>query len=326
MPDGDGRPAPRRRSRPGDRVGACGSSSPARPASSAGPWSSTSGRVTTTSSASSGARPRPTTSPPGTRTPARLDRGLIGKSDAVVNLAAASNKGNPYSRRWADALLESRVTTTRVLAEAVAAAETPPAYVVGVGTSAYGDHGTGGRHRGVTRPRWRRPAGSRRAGLGGGRPPGVRGRRSRGPDAPGADRAPRQRADPAADPAVPALPRRPASARGGQYFPMVSLEDWKAAATFLAENDVPSGPYNVCCPTTPTHREFVEALAGQLHRRAPFVVPTKLLELAHGAALPRAHQLAPTSVPRPSCARASPSRTTTSPRSWRRPWPRGSGG
>ena len=72
----------------------------------------------------------------------QVDRGLIGKSDAVVNLAAASNKGNPYSRRWADALLESRVTTTRVLAEAVSAAETPPAYVVGVGTSAYGDHGT----------------------------------------------------------------------------------------------------------------------------------------------------------------------------------------
>ena len=67
---------------------------------------------------------------------------------------------------------------------------------------------------------------------------------------------------------------------------MLSLEDWKSAATFLAENDVPSGAYNVCCPTTPTHREFVEALARQLHRPAPFVVPTKLLEVAMGQLSP----------------------------------------
>src|SRR5688500_9727214 len=66
----------------------------------------------------------------------QVDRGLIGNADAVVNLAASSNKGNPYSRRWADNLMESHVTTTRVLAEAVRAAESPPTYVVGVGTSA----------------------------------------------------------------------------------------------------------------------------------------------------------------------------------------------
>ena len=215
----------------------------------------------------------------------QVDRGLIGKSDAVVNLAAASNKGNPYSRRWADALLESRVTTTRVLAEAVSAAETPPAYVVGVGTSAYGDHGEAvvteespdrGGDALLARVVRAWEAAARPAFEAGGRVVLMR----QAPIVhPG--NVPTQQLIP-----LFRLYLGGRVGRGGQYFPMVSLEDWKAAATFLAENDVPSGPYNVCCPTTPTHREFVETLAGQLHRRAPFVVPTKLLELAMGPLSP----------------------------------------
>ncbi len=215
----------------------------------------------------------------------QVDRGLIGKSDAVVNLAAASNKGNPYSRRWADALLESRVTTTRVLAEAVSAAETPPAYVVGVGISAYGDHGTSV----VTEESPDRGGDALLARV-------VRAWETAArPAFEAGGRVVLMRQAPIVHPGnVPTQQLIPLFrlylggrvGRGGQYFPMVSLEDWKAAATFLAENDVPSGPYNVCCPTTPTHREYVETLAGQLHRRAPFVVPTKLLELAMGPLSP----------------------------------------
>ncbi len=215
----------------------------------------------------------------------QVDSGLIGKSDAVVNLAAASNKGNPYSRRWADALLESRVTTTRVLAEAVSAAETPPAYVVGVGTSAYGDHGEAV----VTEESPDRGGDALLARV-------VRAwEEAARPAFEAGGRVVLMRQAPIVHPGnVPTQQLIPLFrlhlggrvGRGGQYFPMVSLEDWKAAATFLTENDVPSGPYNVCCPTTPTHREFVETLAGQLHRRAPFVVPTKLLELAMGPLSP----------------------------------------
>ena len=215
----------------------------------------------------------------------RLDRGLVGNADAVVNLAASSNKGNPYSRRWADALMESRVTTTRVLAEAVAQAESPPAFVVGVGTSAYGDHGQAvvteeSADRGgdallarVVRA-WE--AAARPAFEAGGRVALMR----QAPIVhPG--NVPTQQLIP-----LFRLYLGGRVGRGDQYFPILSLDDWKAAATFLVESDVPSGHYNVCCPTTPTHREFVEALAGQLHRPAPFVVPTKLLELAMGSLAP----------------------------------------
>ena len=215
----------------------------------------------------------------------QVDVGLIRKADAVVNLAAASNKGNPYSRRWAKNLMDSRVTTTRVLAEAVAGAESPPAYVVGVGTSAYGDHGDAvvtedspdrGKDALLARVVRAWEAAARPAFEAGGRVVLMR----QAPIVhPG--NVPTQQLIP-----LFRLYLGGRVGRGGQYFPMVSLEDWKAAATFLAERDAPSGPYNVCCPTTPTHREFVEALAGQLHRPAPFVVPTKLLELAMGPLSP----------------------------------------
>ena len=59
----------------------------------------------------------------------------------VVNLAGAPTAGNPHSQRWADELLRSRVVTTRVLAEAIAAAGGGPSFLAGNGISYYGDHG-----------------------------------------------------------------------------------------------------------------------------------------------------------------------------------------
>ena len=215
----------------------------------------------------------------------RLDRGLVGEADAVVNLAAASNKGFPYSRRWARALMESRVTTTRVLAEAVAAAASPPAYVVGVGTSAYGDHGAAV----VTEESPDRGGDALLARV-------VRAWEAAArPAVEAGGRVVLMRQAPVVHPGnVPTQQLIPLFrlylggrvGRGDQYFPMVSLEDWRSAAAFLVEHDSASGAHNVCCPTTPTHREFIESLAQQLHRPAPFVVPTKLLELAMGPLSP----------------------------------------
>src|SRR3954469_12630609 len=50
-----------------------------------------------------------------------LDPALVEQADVVVNLAGSPTLGNPHSRRWADELRASRVTTTGVLAEAIAA-------------------------------------------------------------------------------------------------------------------------------------------------------------------------------------------------------------
>ena len=50
----------------------------------------------------------------------QVDRQVIEDADVVVNVAGSPTIGNPHSRTWATNLRESRVTTTRTLAEAIA--------------------------------------------------------------------------------------------------------------------------------------------------------------------------------------------------------------
>ncbi len=73
---------------------------------------------------------------------------------------------------------------------------------------------------------------------------------------------------------------------GRQYFPIVSLRDWLAAAAFLAEHDTAAGPFNICCPSTPTNAEFTDALARAVHRKAFLVAPAAVLKVAAGAMAP----------------------------------------
>ena len=72
---------------------------------------------------------------------APLDSDVIDQHDVVVNLAGSPLTGNPHSKRWAEEMVRSRVVTTSVLAEAIAASATKPAFLAGNGTSWYGDRG-----------------------------------------------------------------------------------------------------------------------------------------------------------------------------------------
>ena len=49
-----------------------------------------------------------------------VDQSVIDRADVVVNLAGSPTLGNPHSKTWQRNLRESRVTTTRTLAEAKA--------------------------------------------------------------------------------------------------------------------------------------------------------------------------------------------------------------
>ena len=73
---------------------------------------------------------------------------------------------------------------------------------------------------------------------------------------------------------------------GRQYFPMVSLRDWLGAVSALAVDDQAAGPFNLCCPETPTNAEFTQALARLVSRPAFLVAPAKVLEVAVGKASP----------------------------------------
>lgn len=214
----------------------------------------------------------------------RLDPGLVEQSDVVINLAGAPTLGNPHSKKWATDLLESRVTTTRVLAEAIAASGRRPDFLAGNGISYYGDRGdevltesaTSSGDAFLTEVTRQWQAATEAATEAGARVCVLR--------------------------TAPVLDRRNAPlkqllllfkaglggklASGEQYFPIISTQDWVAAVTFLAEHAEASGPVNLCCPTTPTNAEFTRELASLVHRPAFFRVPGPLLKQAAGRMAP----------------------------------------
>ena len=214
-----------------------------------------------------------------------LDPAVVEAADVVINLAGSPTLGNPHSKKWARELRESRVATTRVLARAVAASDRRPAFLAGNGISVYGDHGSqplteNADSRGeallisVTRE-WQ--AAAEPAVEAGARVCILR--------------------------TAPVMDRRNAPLKqlrllflaglggrfgdGRQHMPMISLRDWVAAVVHLAEHADASGPFNLCCPHTPTNAEFTKALAHELHRPGFVAVP----KLAFKAAGPMAPEL-----------------------------------
>lgn len=213
-----------------------------------------------------------------------VDRTLVRTADVVVNLAGSPTLGNPHSKTWARELRESRVTTTRLLAETIAGAERPPAFLAGNGISYYGDHGDAvlteaSDTRGhallteVTRA-WQAAA-----------EPAVE----------AGSRVCVLRTSPVMDGrAAPLSLLRPLFklglggrlGSGRQYMPMTSLRDWVGAVVHLAEHPTASGPVNLCLPQAPTNREFTRALASAVRRPALLPAPGPAIRVAGGAMAP----------------------------------------
>ena len=63
---------------------------------------------------------------------------------------------------------------------------------------------------------------------------------------------------------------------------MVSLRDWVDGVTFLVEHETASGPFNLCCPHTPTNGEFTDALSQAVGRRARLAAPRFVIDKAAG--------------------------------------------
>ncbi|MGO4258908.1 TIGR01777 family oxidoreductase [Marmoricola sp. RAF53] len=214
----------------------------------------------------------------------RLDAAAVEDADVVINLAGAPTVGNPHSRRWASDLRRSRVTTTRVLAEAIASSDRKPAFLAGNAIAIYGDHGDetvneADDSRGdsfltqVTRE-WK--AATQPAVDAGGRVVVLH-------TVPVMDR------DSAPLKQLRLLFKTGLGGRlgsGQQYMPMISRRDWVDAAAFLVEHEEVDGPVNLCCVTTPTNAQFTEALAGLVNRPALAPVPAIVLKQAAGRLAP----------------------------------------
>jgi len=209
----------------------------------------------------------------------------VADHDVVVNLAGAPLIGNPHSKKWAEAVRHSRVTTTRVLAGAIAASGTSPAFLAGNGISWYGDQGDAEVPESapslgdslltqVTRE-WQEA--TMPAAASGSRVVVLR-------TAPVLDRT---------SPPLKQLRLLFSLGLGGpigsgrQYFPVISLRDWIGGVVHLASSDV-AGPANLCSAITPTNAEFTKALAGLVRRPAFFRVPAPIIKVAAGPMAPEA--------------------------------------
>lgn len=213
-----------------------------------------------------------------------LDAGLVEDADVVVNLAGAPLVGNVFSQKWARGVLESRVRTTGLLADTIAASGRRPTFLAQNGTSWYGDHGAepvdeSADSRGdalLTRVTRAWQAATEPASSAGARVCVLR-------TAPVLDR----RSSPMKQ--MRLAWRLGLGARlgdGHQHFPCISLRDWIAATLFLADESAVSGPVNLSCPTTPTNAELTTAIADAVGRRARLFAPRQALALGAGQMAP----------------------------------------
>ena len=209
-----------------------------------------------------------------------LDPTALDGVDAVVNVAGSPTIGNPHSTKWARNLRESRVSTTRTLAEAIARHPGRPAFLAQNGVGWYGDHGPEvitetSESRGdafmtrVSRD-WQDAA-----------TPAVE----------AGARVCFLRTVPVYDRTAPPLKQLLLMFKlglgaqlgdGRQFFPVISLRDWVAATVLVAHEQAISGPVNLCAPRTPTNAEFTQALARAVHRKALLRVPAFVIRPGAG--------------------------------------------
>jgi uncharacterized protein (TIGR01777 family) len=208
-----------------------------------------------------------------------VDPAFVASADVVANLAGAPLAHWPWTESYKKTFRDSRVVTTRVLAEAVGrAAEAAarsgrpgPVLVAQNGVAAYRDLGgevvtedsptdrdafiadVAREWQAVTEPA--RGAGARVVVL----RTAVVLDRSGGP----------------LRSMIPAfkLGLGGPFGSGDQHFATVTLADWVAAATWLATDGRSSGAYNVAGPGTTTQAEFARELGRQLHRPSVLRVP-----------------------------------------------------
>jgi uncharacterized protein (TIGR01777 family) len=207
-----------------------------------------------------------------------VDPGTFDGVDAVVNLNGAGVADRPWSGARRQALRDSRIVPTEVLARAVAE-HGVPTLLSGSAVGYYGDKG------GVTVDESAPPGTGFLAGL---------------------TREWEAAAQPARDAGARVVTLRtglvlaPSGgllgplklvykfALGGrigsgtQYMPWISLDDEVGAMAFLLEHGEVDGPVNLTGPLPVTNAEFTAALAQAVHRPAALAVPAFVIRTVAG--------------------------------------------
>lgn len=205
---------------------------------------------------------------------------LVDGADLVVNLAGESIAGKRWSAEQKRRILDSRVTTTRALVDAIGAAASPPAvFVSGSAVGFYGPRGD----EAVTEES---PAGSDFLAR-----VCVEWEAEAGRAASTRTRVACVRTGLVLEKDGGALPQMlppfkfgvggPVGS-GRQYWPWIHREDWINLVRWIIHTKAASGPINATAPTPVPNLEFARALGRALHRPAFMPAPAFALRLLLG--------------------------------------------
>jgi uncharacterized protein (TIGR01777 family) len=205
----------------------------------------------------------------------RVDRSVVESADVVANLAGAPLAHWPWTLAYQRTFTDSRVATTRTLAEAVAGSDRLPAFIAQSGIAGYGDQGDRVLDEdapmdadtfmgGVVR-QWE--AATAPAATAGARVAVMR------------TSVILDRSGGALKPLLLVFKAGLGGpiGSGRQYLSTLSLGDWVRAATYLATTQECRGAYNLSAPNATTNAEFGRQLGRMLHR--PSVVPVPAVAL-----------------------------------------------
>jgi hypothetical protein len=210
----------------------------------------------------------------------RIDAAALDGIDAAVHLSGESIAAGRWTDSRKQLLRDSRIGSTRLLAESLArAARKPRVLVVASATGYYGNRGDAALEESAA------PGDGFVSGL-------CRDwEAAAAPAAQAGIRVANLRIGvvlSAAGGALPALLPLFRLGLGGplgtgrQYFPWIALDDLVRVVDFVLGNDALHGAVNATAPTQVTNAEFTRALARALRRPAVLVVPAFVLRLVLG--------------------------------------------
>ena len=205
--------------------------------------------------------------------------GVMNQIDAVVNLAGATTGKIPWTKKYMEEIVSSRLNTTRVLVDAINQASNPPKVLVsGSASGIYGDRGdelldeNSGKGTGFLSDlafNWEQEAlkaktrvvlirttmvMSKKLGALGKLLPIIK------------------------------LGLGGPLGSGKQWWAWISLEDQARAIIHLIQKQDAEGPFNITAPEPATCEQIIKALGQRLHRPTLFRVPAWLMKLVIGVA------------------------------------------
>jgi uncharacterized protein (TIGR01777 family) len=209
----------------------------------------------------------------------QFDQSVMNTIDAVVNLAGATTGKIPWTKKYMQEIVDSRLKTTQLLVQAINQASNPPKVLIsGSASGIYGDRGDewldedSGKGTGFLSDlafQWEQEALKAKTRVVLIRTTMVMSKKLG-----------------ALGKLLPLIKLGVGGALGSgkQWWAWISLDDQARAIIHLIENETAQGAFNITAPEPATCKQIIQALGKALHRPTFFRVPSWLMKLVIGVA------------------------------------------